>query len=149
MYELLKNTNQRTSSRKIIDIPIFFGNQGDMLSGRTIDLSETGLSIVSDILFEAGTDVDLFWMDRDNDYIGFHSKVVRHIEDELENSSTGLEFLNLNDKDRYNLRRILKQPLDANITDYNAFPYTLNLSQSNHRVVSDENLIATMLTQMH
>jgi hypothetical protein len=57
MYELLKNTNQRSSSRKIIDIPIFFGNQGDMLSGRTIDLSETGLSIVSDILFEVGTDV--------------------------------------------------------------------------------------------
>ena len=83
----LNNTNQRTSPRKIIDIPIFFSNQGDMLSGRTIDLSETGLSIVSDIFFEAGTDVDLYWLDRNSDYIGFHSKVVRHIKDELENSA--------------------------------------------------------------
>jgi c-di-GMP-binding flagellar brake protein YcgR len=148
MYELFKNTNQRTSPRKIIDIPIFFGNQGDMLSGRTIDLSETGLSIVSDILFEVGTDVDL-WLDRDSDYIGFHSKVVRHIEDELENSSTGLEFLNLNDKDRYNLRLILNLPFDANITDYNAFPYTLNLSQSNHKIISDETIIDSLINQIY
>ena len=137
----LNNTNQRTSPRKIIDIPIFFGNQGDMLSGRTIDLSETGLSIESDILFEAGTDVDLYWLDRDSDYIGFHSKVIRHIEDELESNSTGLEFLNLDDKDRDNLRRILNLPFDANITDYNAFPYTLNLNQSNHKIISDETKI--------
>jgi len=149
MYELLKNTNQRTSSRKIIDIPIFFGNQGEMLSGRTIDLSETGLSIESDILFEAGTDVDLYWLDRDSEYIGFHSKVIRHIEDELESNSTGLEFLNLNDKDKYNLRRILNLPFDANITDYNAFPYTLNLNQSNHKIISDETIIDSLINQIY
>ena len=145
----LNNTNQRTSPRKIIDIPIFFGNQGDTLSGRTIDLSETGLSIESDILFEAGTDVDLYWLDRDSDYIGFHSKVIRHIEDELESNSTGLEFLYLNDKDRYNLRRILNLPFDANITDYNAFPYTLNLSQSNHKIISDEAIIDSLINQIY
>jgi PilZ domain len=145
----LKNINQRTSPRKKIDIPIFFGNQGDMLSGRTIDLSETGLSIVSGILFEVGTDVDLYWLDRNSDYISFHSKVVRHIEDELENNATSLEFLNLNDKDRYNLRLILNLPFDANITDYNAFPYTLNLSQSNHKIISDETIIDSLINQIY
>jgi len=32
-------------------------------------------------------EVDLYWLDRDSDYIGFYSKVIRHIEYELENSA--------------------------------------------------------------
>jgi len=141
-----ENINKRKSLRKSIQIPVEYRSREDRLQGISIDLSETGISIFTDNCVNVGETLDVgLILDKEQ----FNSRaIVRHIKDGLENRALGLQFLDLNEKNRNNIRHILNFPFDNNLIDYTSFPYSLNLDQGNHKIIADKNFVSLLLTRV-
>ncbi len=140
--------NKRNSQRKSVNLPVVFSDQKNILQGKTVNISASGLSISSDVLFQNGTDIDV-WMSVNNDYFFFRTQVVRHSENSNGNYTISLKFTDPDNNDLFKLKSLLNLHLKNNQEDYNNFPYTLDLRPGNHRVISDSNLIAILLTRMY
>jgi PilZ domain len=101
-----QSTDRRSNPRRAADWRVLFGPPGDLSLGFLADMSPIGVSILSEKLYSAGTEVEVHFGVQDDNLSGkFQMRaVVRHCA----KGRIGVQFVNVDPSQREHWWKIMR-----------------------------------------